>query len=197
MTCSLLYLFSVVRGNIFLLLCLSLYAFLQQISAINGTQLNNYQYAVIYFIAFAVPASGWIAAQLIERNISILYNRQFISNAAFIIAVALCLQSGKFVDFLISGIEAAKGKSHLELTGVLVNTANSALKCAAVVACSLLVLVSLVEVPFIWFCSALGFTQKAEISFAGLRPAIFFVIFIYAFDLIVGYISFRLWPSLF
>jgi hypothetical protein len=192
---SLVYLLSVIRGSIFMLLCLSLYALILLLSGISGITFSSPQYLVIYCMAFSIPLSGWIASLIVEKNISTLYNRRFISTTVFTVTAALCLQNGKSIDYILAAFNAVQNKSPMELVGLFVNTVNAALKCSAVVACSFIILISLVEIPFVWFCSAFGFTHKAEISFAGLRPAVFFVILIYSFDLITGFLSHRLWPA--
>lgn len=195
MAYSIFYLLSLIRGNIFLMLCFSLHVFLQVLGAVLMPRMTGQQYILIYFITFAIPLSGCLAAYIIEKNVSSLYNKEFISRLGFIIAVALCMQSGRMVDYLLAGFQAVQSKPSLELIALLMSVSGAALKCAAIVSCGLLMLINLIELPFAWFCTAFGFTAKAGVSFAGLRPTVMFLLLTSLFDYISGFITRNLWPG--
>ncbi len=192
-----IYSFGLISGNIFILFVLSLLPVLLLLPKLAAQNAGFTQYIVSYFIVLSIPVSGLLTSYLIEKNISSLKNKQFISRTAFIITVALCLQSIRFVDFLTGTVTLQHTGTHAETLAIVVNVCNACLKSAAISAFGILFLVNIVELPFIWFCQAFGLTNKARIPYSGIRPAISFLVFIYSFDFIVDLLSSKMWPDIF
>lgn len=186
---------AVLCGNLFLLLLLlfSILTFLLQ--SLSGTALSFEQSVALHATVFVIPVAGWLAGEFIRRALHQSSQGDLFARTALIVTCLLCLNEPQLVSYLSAAASFAGEKSGIELAARVVHAAGLAFKAGGVTAAALLLLLAIFELPFIWMCNAFGYTSRAEISIAGLRPAALLFLIVVLFERIAAFFARHLWPA--
>ena len=186
---TLIYLYSIIRGNVFAMLILILFIISQCTAKLIIRDFSLSRNILLCVILCSVPLACMIAAFLMEKCVSNLNNKEFICKAVIVMVAALCIQNTKFIDYFMNVIRQLAIMPDDTLVVCAVKVLNISLKCASIITISTLSLVSLVEIPFVLLTNVFGNTYRASLSFSGVRFAVFFSLIVYCFDFFVDVLA--------
>lgn len=192
---SLIYFIAILKGSIFILLLISLFAFFKLLFSLSGLNPGSFEIIVLFFVILSIPIAAYVSAALTESSILNSSNLELLPRLGFVVTCAYCLQNTQIIDYFSAAFSLVDGASKTELLVLLIKTSSVCLKTAGVVAFCILLLISMLELPFLWFCNSFSFTSQADITLAGVRPLFIFIVFFYIVEIIASFVSSRLWPA--